>query len=103
MPRLNADTCLYATAADAVAAVPERHSYAAATGVGENGRTPPDVLGVLPGALVVELLEMPSGLRSHSAENACSSTLSPAAPHAHPERHQLTCPGCAPRAATQSR
>ena len=47
MTRLTPDPTFYATATQATAAAPERLAYVATIGVGQNGDTPPDALGVL--------------------------------------------------------
>ena len=66
MTRLTPDPSFYATAAQAAAAAPERLAYVATIGVGDNGKTSPDALGVLdlePGSptygQIVNRLEMP--------------------------------------------
>ena len=47
MSRLTPDPSFYATATEAAAAAPEQLAYVATIGVGQNGDTPPDALGVL--------------------------------------------------------
>ena len=92
MTRFTPDPSFYATAAQATAAPPERLAYVATIGVGNNGSTPPDALGVLdldPGSssygLIVSRLEMPNvgDELHHFGWNACSSALCPWMPHSH--------------------
>jgi hypothetical protein len=47
MARITPDPSFYPTATDASAAAPEKLAYVANIGVGDNGDTPPDALGVL--------------------------------------------------------
>src|SRR5512134_1127649 len=102
MTRFRPDPSFYATADQAAAAPPERLAYVATIGVGDNGTTPPDALGVLdldPGSSsygrIVSRLEMPNvgDELHHFGWNACSSALCPWMPHPHIERRYLVVPG----------
>jgi methanethiol oxidase len=102
MSRLTPDPTFYPTAAQASAATPERLAYVATIGVGTNGHTPADALGVLdldPDSSsygqIVNRLEMPNvgDELHHFGWNACSSALCPWMPHPHLERRYLVVPG----------
>jgi methanethiol oxidase len=102
MSRITPDPSFYATAAQAAAAAPERLAYVATIGVGDNGSSPPDALGVLdldPGSSsygqIVNRVEMPNvgDELHHFGWNACSSALCPWMPHPHVERRYLVVPG----------
>ena len=102
MARLTPDPSFYATATEATTAAPEQLAYVATIGVGENGDTPPDALGVIDlneqsesyGKLVGRI-EMPNvgDELHHFGWNACSSALCPWMPHPHVERRYLIVPG----------
>jgi len=102
MSRLTPDPSFYATATEAAAAAPEQLAYVATIGVGQNGDTPPDALGVLdldessPSyGEIVGRTEMPNvgDELHHFGWNACSSALCPWMPHPHVERRYLVVPG----------
>ena len=102
MSRLTPDPSFYATATEAAAAAPEQLAYVATIGVGQNGDTPPDALGVLdldassPSyGEIVGRVEMPNvgDELHHFGWNACSSALCPWMPHPHVERRYLVVPG----------
>ena len=104
MPRFTPDPSFYATATQAATAPPERLAYVATIGVGQNGDTPPDALGVLdldPASSsygqIVSRLEMPNvgDELHHFGWNACSSALCPWMPHPHVERRYLRRAGAA--------
>jgi methanethiol oxidase len=86
VPRLTPDPSFYATATEAATAAPEQLAYVATIGVGSNGNTPPDALGVLdldrssPSyGQIVGRTEMPNvgDELHHFGWNACSSALCP--------------------------
>ena len=86
MTRITPDPSFYATAAQAAKAAPERLAYVATIGVGDNGKTPPDALGVLDldagspsHGEIVNRVEMPNvgDELHHFGWNACSSALCP--------------------------
>jgi methanethiol oxidase len=102
MTRFTPDPTFYASATEAAAAAPERLAYVATIGVGQNGDTRPDALGVLdldPDSRsygeIVGRLEMPhiGDELHHFGWNACSSALCPWMPHPHVERRYLVVPG----------
>src|SRR5215213_79939 len=102
MSRLTPDPSFYATATDAAAAAPEQLAYVATIGVGKNGDTPADALGVLDldersssYGEIVGRTEMPNvgDELHHFGWNACSSALCPTAGHPHVERRYLIVPG----------
>ena len=102
MARITPDPSFYPTATDAAAASPERLAYVATIGVGNNGNTPPDALGVLDldessstYGQIVNRVEMPNvgDELHHFGWNACSSALCPWMPHPHVERRYLVVPG----------
>ena len=102
MSRLTPDPSFYATAIDAAAAAPEQLAYVATIGVGQNGDTPADALGVLDldersssYGEIVGRTEMPNvgDELHHFGWNACSSALCPWMPHPHVERRYLVVPG----------
>jgi methanethiol oxidase len=102
MPRITPDPSFYPTAGEAATAAPEQLAYVATIGVGENGDTPPDAIGVIDlnhesesyGRLVgrVEMPNVGDELH-HFGWNACSSALCPWMPHPHVERRYLVVPG----------
>ena len=96
MSRLTPDPSFYATATEAAAAAPEQLAYVATIGVGQNGDTPPDALGVLdldessPSyGEIVGRTEMPNvgDELHHFGWNRCSSAC-----HG-PDRSHLIMPG----------
>ena len=102
MTRLTPDPTFYPTPGDAVAGAREKHAYVATIGVGSNGDTPPDAIGVIDldessstYGQIVNRLEMPNvgDELHHFGWNACSSALSPIMPHPHVERRYLIVPG----------
>jgi selenium-binding protein 1 len=102
MTRVTPDPSFYPTAAQAAAAAPEQLAYVATIGVGRNGDTPPDALGVLDlnrdsptyGEIVggVQMPNVGDELH-HFGWNACSSALCPWMAHPHVERRYLVVPG----------
>ena len=102
MARITPDPSFYPTATQAAAAAPEQLAYVATIGVGNNGDTPPDALGVLdldessPSyGQIVGRVEMPNvgDELHHFGWNACSSALCPWMAHPHVERRYLVIPG----------
>ena len=100
--RLTPDPSFYATATEAATAAPEKLAYVATIGVGQNGDSRPDALGVLdldaasPSyGEIVGRVEMPNvgDELHHFGWNACSSALCPWMPHPHVERRYLVVPG----------